>query len=110
HAGDGNLHPCIMYHKDDLEEVARVMKAGREILELCVLLGGTLSGEHGIGVEKLMEMPLVFSENDMLAMTWVKESFEPSGLCNPGKILPAPKSCGESGARPLLRHKLLAGH
>ncbi|MFX7667140.1 FAD-linked oxidase C-terminal domain-containing protein, partial [Acinetobacter baumannii] len=57
HAGDGNLHPCILFHRDDLEEVKRVMVAASTILELCVDLGGTLSGEHGIGIEKVSEMP-----------------------------------------------------
>jgi glycolate oxidase len=106
HAGDGNLHPALLYHQDNEAEVVRVMKAGREILELCVNLGGTLSGEHGIGVEKVVAMPFVFSESELRAMGWLREAFDPSGLCNPGKVLPNPKSCGESGARPLLRHRL----
>ncbi|MBX9668232.1 MAG: FAD-binding protein [Candidatus Obscuribacterales bacterium] len=106
HAGDGNLHPCLLYHRDNLEEVERVVRAGREILELCVELGGTLSGEHGIGVEKILEMSLVFNEADMTAMRWLKDSFDPEGLFNPSKILPNPKSCGESGGRKLVRHNL----
>ncbi len=109
HAGDGNLHPCILYHRDDLDEVRRVVIAGREILELCVDLGGTLSGEHGIGIEKILEMPLVFSEQDIEAMRWVKNAFDPANLANPAKVLPNPKSCGESGGRPLLRHQILTG-
>ncbi len=107
HAGDGNLHPCMLYHKDNEDEVKRVVQAGKEILELCVRLGGTLSGEHGIGIEKILEMPSVFSEDDLESMRWVKQSFDPENICNPGKVIPAPKSCGESGGRPLLRHKLL---
>lgn len=106
HAGDGNLHPCLLYHRDNLEEVDRVVRAGREILELCVDLGGTLSGEHGIGVEKLLEMHLVFNESDMKSMKWLKQSFDPTSLANPAKILPTPKSCGESGGRPLSRHQI----
>jgi len=106
HAGDGNLHPCLLYNREHHEQVKRVMQAGKEILELCVELGGTLSGEHGIGVEKILEMPSVFSPADLRAMEWVREAFNPQGLLNPGKILPTPKSCGESGARPLLRHML----
>lgn len=109
HAGDGNLHPCLLYHRDDMDEVKRVVQAGREILELCVELGGTLSGEHGIGIEKILDMPLVFNDADMQAMRFVKESFDPDNICNPEKVLPTPKRCGESGGRPLLRHQILAG-
>lgn len=107
HAGDGNLHPCVLYHRDNLEEVNRVVTAGREILELCVELGGTLSGEHGIGVEKILAMSLVFNESDLKAMRWIKTSFDPDGLTNPSKILPTPKSCGESGGRPLSLHQAM---
>jgi len=109
HAGDGNLHPCLLYHRDREDEVRRVMLAGREILELCVALGGTLSGEHGIGIEKVHEMPIAFSADDLLSMSWVKNAFDPRAICNPGKIIPKLKACGESGMRPLLRHKLLSG-
>jgi glycolate oxidase len=108
HAGDGNLHPAILYHKDNKDEVDRTLMAGREILQLCVELGGTLSGEHGIGVEKILEMSRVFSEADLEAMGWIKHSFNPANLCNPGKVLPTPKSCGESGARSTRRHMLSA--
>lgn len=107
HAGDGNLHPCILYHKDNADEVKRVVQAGRDILELCVRFGGTLSGEHGIGIEKILEMPTIFTEESLESMRWVKQAFDPQNVCNPGKVIPAPKSCGESGGRPLLRHKLL---
>lgn len=109
HAGDGNLHPCLLYHKDNEDEVRRVMLAGREILEMCVALGGTLSGEHGIGIEKVHEMPIAFSELELASMAWVKQAFDDKGISNPGKIIPQLKSCGESGMRPLLRHKLLGG-
>jgi FAD/FMN-containing dehydrogenase len=109
HAGDGNLHPCILYHQDNIDEVKRVMEAGRKILELCVQLGGTLSGEHGIGIEKLEAMSAVFTDEEMAAMALVKTTFDPDYRCNPGKLLPMPKSCGESGLRPLLRHNLSNG-
>jgi glycolate oxidase len=106
HAGDGNLHPCLLFHRDDLEETKRVIQAGREILDLCLELGGTLSGEHGIGIEKIAEMPDAFSPKDLEAMEWLHHCFNPKSLCNPGKILPSLKLCGESGVRPLLRHQL----
>ena len=107
HAGDGNLHPCLLYHKDNLEEVKRVMLAAKEVLKLCVDLGGTLSGEHGIGIEKLMEMPFVFSEEELELQEQVKEVFDPQFKLNPNKVLPTPRVCGESGGRPLIRHQLL---
>jgi len=106
HAGDGNLHPCLLYHRDNEDEVKRVLIAAREILQVCVELGGTLSGEHGIGIEKALEMPSVFAPEDLAFMSTIKRSFDISGLCNPGKIFPNPKSCGESGMRPLARLKL----
>jgi glycolate oxidase subunit GlcD len=109
HAGDGNLHPCMLYHRDNADEVKRVIHCGKEILELCVELGGTLSGEHGIGIEKILEMPIVFSEEDLEAMRCIKRAFDPTNNCNPSKVVPAPKSCGESGGRALLRHQILSG-
>jgi FAD/FMN-containing dehydrogenase len=109
HAGDGNLHPCILFHRDDLDEVKRVMAAASEILQLCVALGGTLSGEHGIGIEKVGEMSKLFTEADLMSMLHFREAFNPDGLFNPGKILPSLKSCGESGMRPLLRHQIVTG-
>jgi glycolate oxidase len=109
HAGDGNLHPCLLFHRDNESQVQHVMAAGKEILELCVELGGTLSGEHGIGIEKAAEMPLCFSAATLSVMEQLKRCFDPEGLLNPGKILPSPRSCGESGMRPLLRHQLSTG-
>lgn len=107
HAGDGNLHPALLYNRNDEEQVKKVLLAAKEILELCVHLGGTLSGEHGIGIEKLMEMPVAFAEEDLEAMRRVKRCFNPQELCNPGKLIPAPKTCGESGRRPLIRYQII---
>jgi glycolate oxidase subunit GlcD len=106
HAGDGNLHPCILYHRDRESEVRRVLAAGREILQCCVNLGGTLSGEHGVGIEKALEMERVFTAEELAVMSTIKHAFDPKSLCNPGKILPNPKLCGESGLRPLARVRL----
>lgn len=108
HAGDGNLHPALLYDRSKEDEVKAVLLAAKEILETCVRLGGTLSGEHGIGVEKLLEMSVAFNEEDLDAMMRVKRTFNPNDFCNPGKLLPNPKSCGESGKRPLLRYQLSA--
>lgn len=88
HAGDGNLHPNICYDGRQPEEVARVDAACREIMELCLRVGGSLTGEHGIGLDKIKYMPLAFSEADLDAMARVRAVFDPQGLCNPGKVLP----------------------
>jgi len=90
HAGDGNLHPCFLY--DDAEPGAKekVEDASMEVLRICAALGGTVSGEHGIGIEKLDAMHVVFSDNDLRAQRFVKDAFDPRGLCNPGKLLPPP--------------------
>ena len=88
HAGDGNLHPCILFDERKPQEVERVMEMGAEILKTCVELGGVLSGEHGIGLEKKEQMPLLFSPEDMAVMERVKQAFAPKGLLNPGKIFP----------------------
>jgi len=88
HAGDGNLHPNISYDGRDGDETRRVLAAGREMLEACVAAGGTISGEHGIGVEKRDFMPLVFDEDDLALQRAVRDALDPAGLANPGKILP----------------------
>ncbi|NQU16353.1 MAG: FAD-binding oxidoreductase, partial [Desulfobacteraceae bacterium] len=88
HAGDGNLHPLILFDERNAEELKRVREAGAEILKICADAGGTISGEHGIGIEKLKEMPLVFSETDMAFMRQIKKVFDPQGIWNPGKVLP----------------------
>jgi glycolate oxidase subunit GlcD len=108
HAGDGNLHPCLLYNRDNETQVQKVLIAAREILEMCVRLGGTLSGEHGIGVEKIHEMSVAFAEEDLEVMRRIRGAFDKTGMFNPAKVVPAPKSCGESGGRPLLRHNLSA--
>ncbi len=95
HAGDGNLHPILLFDERDQEQLARVLKASEEILKLCVEVGGTITGEHGIGVEKMNMMPLLFSREDLAIMKKVRDVFNPNGLCNPGKIFPTSKSCVE---------------
>ncbi len=97
HAGDGNLHPNILYDPRRPGEEARVMTAGAEIMRLCAEVGGSISGEHGIGLEKADFMPLVFSAADLDFMQKLKSAFNPTGRCNPGKVFPTRKSCGETG-------------
>jgi glycolate oxidase len=89
HAGDGNLHPLILFDWRDPDLMARVKKAGMEILGLCAELGGTISGEHGVGLEKMESMRLVLSEADIQAQKRVKRTFDPEDLANPGKMFPA---------------------
>jgi glycolate oxidase len=91
HAGDGNLHPLILFDWRIAEQKERVLKAGMEILELCVKVGGTISGEHGVGIEKMDAMRLCFTDADIDAQVRVKRAFDPKDLSNPGKIFPAPQ-------------------
>ena len=95
HAGDGNIHPVLLYDERDADEVQRVVAAGREILVACVELGGSVTGEHGIGVEKIGELPLIFSAEDLLLMQQLRAVFDPQQRCNPGKIFPTPGACVE---------------
>jgi len=98
HAGDGNIHPIILFDERDHAQVARVLAAGREILEACVALGGSVTGEHGIGVEKIAQMPLLFAPDDLRAMRRLRAVFDPDGRANPHKVLPDAKVCVEARA------------
>jgi glycolate oxidase len=89
HAGDGNLHPMILFDAREPGILDRVMAAGREILTQCVEAGGTITGEHGVGMEKQAYMPLIFSPADLEVMARVRNSIDPSGNFNPNKVLPA---------------------
>jgi len=95
HAGDGNLHPLVLY--DDTvpaqTEAAEVLSG--EILDTCIEYGGSITGEHGVGVDKSRYMPKMFSAADLETMQLVRCAFDPAGLCNPGKIFPTPRLCGE---------------
>ena len=97
HAGDGNLHPNILYDPRRPGEEARVVAAGAEIMKVCAEVGGSISGEHGIGLEKADFMPFIFSAADLALMQRLKDAFNPRGLCNPGKVFPTRKSCVETG-------------
>ncbi|MFQ5861008.1 MAG: FAD-binding oxidoreductase [Dehalococcoidia bacterium] len=88
HAGDGNLHPCILFDERRPGEMERVTKAGGEILKVCIEEGGALSGEHGVGLEKQAYMPWVFTPEDMEVMQQVRRAFSPRELFNPGKVFP----------------------
>jgi len=93
HAGDGNLHPVLLFDERDPDDVRRVLAASHDILELCLGVGGTLTGEHGIGVEKRDYMPLLFSPETLFTMEAIRAVFNPAGLCSPGKVLPTAHGC-----------------
>jgi len=111
HAGDGNLHPLIMFDGSKGEaEVERVKEAGREILMKCLEVGGSITGEHGVGMEKNCYMPLQYSPVDLATMMRVRDAFDPLGLSNPGKVFPTPSrlqgvlaQCRALNDRPALR-------
>jgi glycolate oxidase len=95
HAGDGNLHPLILYDANKPGELETAEALGAEILRLCVDVGGVLTGEHGVGVEKRDLMPAMFSETDMNQQQRLKCAFDERGLLNPGKVFPTLHRCAE---------------
>ena len=97
HAGDGNLHPIIMYDANDKKSLEKTEKFGADILKLCVKFGGVLSGEHGIGVEKRELMCEMFNNDDIQQQVSIKNSLDPSSLLNPGKVYPILRKCAEEG-------------
>jgi glycolate oxidase len=99
HAGDGNLHPIVLYDPRDKSQFERAMQASAEIIRYCVEVGGALTGEHGVGMEKSELMPLLFSDADFDLMRRVHDAFNPDSTLNPGKIFPLSKGCGEIRVR-----------
>ena len=99
HAGDGNLHPCFYFDDRDPKQVEAVIGAGEELMKRCIALGGSVSGEHGIGVEKIDLMALMFSEEDLRLQADAKAIFTDGRLCNPCKVLPSQKGCIEHRKR-----------
>jgi glycolate oxidase subunit GlcD len=97
HAGDGNLHPNISFDGRDPDQVRRVEQASKEIMQLCVSVGGSITGEHGVGMDKIESMRLIFSDYDLERMLSVRDVFNPLGLCNPGKVIPTTKTCRYCG-------------
>jgi len=95
HAGDGNLHPIVLYDPRDSQQFKNAIAAAEEIIRYCVELGGALTGEHGVGMEKNELMSLLFSEADFDLMRRVHDAFNPDSSLNPGKIFPLSKGCGE---------------
>ena len=95
HAGDGNLHPLVLFDGSRPEQRRRAEVVATRILDACLAVGGSLTGEHGIGRDKLCQMPKQFSVADQMVMHRLRAAFDPQGLCNPGKVLPTPRLCGE---------------
>jgi glycolate oxidase len=96
HAGDGNLHPLILFDNRSEEQLQRVLAASREILEYCIAAGGSLTGEHGIGLEKRDLMPLLFSDDDLRVMVSLRNAFNGASILNPGKVFPTTRMCRET--------------
>jgi glycolate oxidase len=106
HAGDGNLHPLILFDANDPDQLHRCELFGAAILEASIAVGGTVTGEHGVGVEKLNSMCVQFSAAERAQMTAVKSAFDPQGLLNPGKVIPTLQRCAEYGKMHVHRGKL----
>ena len=98
HAGDGNLHPLIMFDANDEDQLHRAEKYGAAILELCVEVGGTITGEHGVGIEKINQMCVQFRTPELNTFHSIKHVFDEYGLLNPGKAVPTLQRCAEFGA------------
>jgi glycolate oxidase len=95
HAGDGNIHPILLFDERDDDQMKRVLAASSEILEECLKCGGSVTGEHGIGVEKINFMPKLFSPEDLMMMARLRSAFNPEGRCSPGKMFPTAGACIE---------------
>ncbi|MEW5757729.1 MAG: FAD-linked oxidase C-terminal domain-containing protein, partial [Pseudomonadota bacterium] len=95
HAGDGNLHPLILYDANKPGELARTEEFGGKILEACVEVGGSITGEHGVGIEKLKQMYVQFRDEELEQFHALKRAFDPEELLNPGKAVPTPRRCSE---------------
>ena len=99
HAGDGNLHPLVLFDADVPGEGARAEEVAGAILDLCISHGGSITGEHGVGVDKAKHMPRMFTADDLDTMQLLRCAFDPAGLSNPGKVFPTPRLCGEAPGR-----------
>jgi glycolate oxidase len=95
HAGDGNLHPLVLYDETVPGELDAAQEVSGAILDLCLTHGGSITGEHGVGVDKMQKMPRMFSDDDLTTMQLLRCAFDPAGLANPGKVFPTPRLCGE---------------
>ena len=106
HAGDGNIHPILLFDERDEEQTQRVLAASGEILDACIALGGSVTGEHGIGVEKIGLMEKLFTASDLAVMADFRSAFNPTGLLSPAKVLPTAAGCGTEQKKPSRRAAL----
>ncbi len=98
HAGDGNVHPNLLFDRRDPDQVRRVKEAGAEIMELCVEAGGSITGEHGVGIDKVRHMPLVFDDTELDVLRAIRDALDPHGVSNPGKLIPDQAASGPAEA------------
>jgi glycolate oxidase len=105
HAGDGNLHPLVLYDRRRPGDLERAERLAAAILDACMDAGGSITGEHGVGIDKVCSMPAMFGADDLLAMDRLRRAFDPDGICNPGKVIPTPRLCGEVPG-PYRRHPI----
>jgi glycolate oxidase len=105
HAGDGNLHPIILFDNRDADQTRRTLAAGKDILEYCIRVGGSITGEHGVGMEKSDFMPLLFTEDDLAVMARLRNALNSASILNPEKILPSTRSCLEISGAPVPQGK-----
>lgn len=106
HAGDGNLHPLVLFDASKMGEAERAEELAGEILKACVDVGGSITGEHGVGYDKKRFMHLMFDEQALETMNMIRCAFDPKGLCNPGKVFPTPRSCVEAGQTTYREHPI----
>jgi glycolate oxidase len=106
HAGDGNLHPLVLFDDAVPGQAERAEEASGAIIDLCIEYGGSITGEHGVGADKAKFMPRMFTDDDLDTMQLVRCAFDPDGLANPGKIFPTPRLCGERPGRHRGAHPL----
>jgi glycolate oxidase len=109
HAGDGNLHPLILFDSRDADQTRRTLAAGEDILAWCISVGGSITGEHGVGMEKNELMPKLFSESDLKVMRRLHDAFNPESLLNPQKIFPTAHGCREVAASPQVTQAIIGG-
>jgi len=108
HAGDGNLHPLVLFDDSKPGEADAAEEVSRAILDLCISHGGSITGEHGVGMDKSKYMPRMFTDEDLDTMQRLRCAFDPAGICNPGKVFPTPRLCGEVPGRRTGPHPLQA--
>jgi glycolate oxidase len=106
HAGDGNLHPLVLFDDAVPGEAERAEEVSGAIIDLCIEFGGSITGEHGVGMDKAKYMPRMFTDADLDTMQLVRCAFDPAGLANPGKVFPTPRLCGEVPGRHKGAHRL----